>query len=145
MKSFLLLCDVFSFIFWKRLKTPKKLWKLPDLQNTVEISKVSYRILIKSPIREEIDFEITIFELQTNCSVRQFGQCVTHPQKIIQVLGFLNCVVFLIKKPESAETHQQKRKYCDTFSCFSSQNSAQIFEEFVVQNVQVSGRKTVTL
>ena len=32
MNSFLLLCDVFSFIFWKKLKTPKKnLSKLPDL------------------------------------------------------------------------------------------------------------------
>ena len=31
MKSFSVLCDVFPFVFWKALKTPKNLSKLPDL------------------------------------------------------------------------------------------------------------------
>ena len=35
MNSFLLLCDVFSFVFWKKLKTPKKpfeiTWPLENL------------------------------------------------------------------------------------------------------------------
>ena len=29
MNSFLLLCDVFSFVFWKKLKTPKKPFEIP--------------------------------------------------------------------------------------------------------------------
>ena len=37
MNSFLLLCDVFSFIFWKKLKTPKRhfeiIWHLAVLNN----------------------------------------------------------------------------------------------------------------
>ena len=38
MNSFLLLCDVFSFIFWKKLKTPKRhfeiIWHLSALHRT---------------------------------------------------------------------------------------------------------------
>ena len=32
MNSFLLLCDVFSFVFWKKLKRQKNLSKLTDLK-----------------------------------------------------------------------------------------------------------------
>ena len=43
MNSFLLLCDVFSFVFWKKLKTPKKnLPKLPDLIVGVDHAQVQH-------------------------------------------------------------------------------------------------------
>ena len=38
MNLFVLLCDVFSFVFWKKLKTPKKpfeIWVLPKNDKTI--------------------------------------------------------------------------------------------------------------
>ena len=40
MDSFLLLCDVFLFVFWKKLKTPKRHFELSDLLTFGEKDKI---------------------------------------------------------------------------------------------------------
>ena len=46
MNTFLLLCDVFSFVFWKKLKTPKKpfeiTWPLGGTQNPHSFTETKY-------------------------------------------------------------------------------------------------------